>query len=361
MSNLIIDDNKREEYFTIFKQLQQEPIIKESINDKILIIDFLNTWIRSFCGSPALNVNGLHIGGVSGFLYSIGLAIRTFNPTRCILVSDGENSAARKRQIYSDYKNQRKVKFNLNRQYEFDDIDDTEQMKREMMILLRYLEYMPVQMVIADSTEADDTISHISTNIFTNSKIVIMSSDKDFLQLVDDRINVWSPTKKKLYTRENIKSEYGIHANNFLFYRMLDGDKSDDIPGVNGIGLKKILKYLPILTQENTTSINEIIEYSNKMNNKKKNLQFYDNISNSIDILERNEKLMNLKNPNISEHNKASIRNQLNKKIPQLNKSKIITLYIADGLSNAMPDLNGWIYSTLHKLNSFAMTYEGEK
>ena len=47
-----------------------------------------------------------------------------------------------------------------------------------------------------------------------------MSTDKDFLQLVDDRIKVWSPTKKKRYDVENFEEEYGIRPNNYLLLRM---------------------------------------------------------------------------------------------------------------------------------------------
>jgi len=367
MAELKIDENKREEYFTLFENLKKQHLNEqeEKLHSKILIVDFLNTFIRSFTGSPALNNNGEHVGGITGFLYSLGTAIRMFQPTMCILVSDGENSAARKRKIYPQYKEKRSVKFNVNRQYDFKNAEEeTKSMYLQMQMLLNYLEYMPLQLVTADATEADDTIAYIAQEMFckNENKVIIMSSDKDFLQLVDERINVWSPTKKKLYTPKSVLDEYGVHTNNFLFYRTLDGDKSDNIPGIDGVGLKTLKKYLPFVADEKRTSINEIIEYSIKENDKRKKskLKFYENISNSKDILEMNEKLMDLKNPNISENNKANIRQQLDKKIPSLNKTKLLTLYIHDGLSNAMGDFSGWVLQTLYKLNSYANTKRGE-
>ena len=357
-------DNK-ERYFSIFENLKKEHSthIPENINSNILIIDFLNTFIRSYCGSPAMNNNGEHVGGVTGFMYSIGTAIRMFEPTRCILVSDGENSAARKRKIYPDYKEKRSVKFNVNRQYDFkDEQEEKKAMYLQMQMLLGYLEYMPIQMVTADATEADDTIAYLAQDVFckNENKVIIMSSDKDFLQLVDDRINVWSPTKKKLYTPKSVLDEYGVHTNNFLFYRTLDGDKSDNIPGVDGVGLKTLQKYMPILAEEKRTNITEIIEYASKQNEGKKKKKFYENIINSKDILEMNEKLMDLKVPNISESNKANIRHQTDKKIPQLNKTKLLTMYIHDGLSSAMGDFSSWVLQTLNKLNIYANTQNGE-
>ena len=70
-----------------------------------------------------------------------------------------------------------------------------------------------------------------------------MSTDKDFLQLVSDRINVYSPSKKKLYNTETLE-EYNIHPENFLIYRMIDGEKSDNIGGVHGIGVEDSVKNL---------------------------------------------------------------------------------------------------------------------
>jgi len=356
----------KEEYFTIFENIRKNHAntIVNSINNKILIVDFLNCFIRGFCGSPAMNNNGEHIGGITGFLYSMGNAIRMFGATRCILVSDGENSAARKRKIYPDYKQKRSVKkFRTNRQYDFkDESQERQAMHLQMQILLEYLDHMPLQLVTANASEADDVISYIAKDVFCKSKneVIIMSSDKDFLQLVDERINVWSPTKKKLYTPKSILDEYGVHPNNFLFYRTLDGDKSDNIPGVNGVGLKTLKKYMPFFGEEKKTNLNEIIEFAEKQNEGKKKLKFFENIAESKDILIMNEKLMQLETANISGSNKAKIREQLRKEIKLLNKPKIQLLYIRDGLSNAMSDINSWLLQTFAKLNSYAQNRNGE-
>ena len=355
----------KEEYFTIFEQLKKkhQEMPTASINNKILIIDFLNTFIRSFTGSPAMNNNGEHIGGITGFLYSIGKAIRMFGATRCILVGDGENSAARKRKIYPDYKEKRSVKINFNRQYDFKDKNEEHKaMSLQLQILLEYLEQLPLQLVTADSTEADDVISYIAKEVFCKSEneVIIMSSDKDFLQLVDDRINVWSPTKKKLYTPKSVLDEYGVHPNNFLFYRTLDGDKSDNIPGVPGVGLKTLHKFMPFLSEEIKTDVNAIVKFAETQNSGKKKLKFFDSIIQSKDILLMNEKLMQLEMANMSESNKAKVREQLQKEIIVLNKPRIQLMYMRDGLSSAMPDINSWLLQTFAKLNSYAQNRNGE-
>ena len=61
-----------------------------SINDRVLIVDALNSWLRVWSSIPLISENGEHIGGIVGFLRSIGVNIRDFNPTRCLIVFDGK-------------------------------------------------------------------------------------------------------------------------------------------------------------------------------------------------------------------------------------------------------------------------------
>ena len=80
------------------------------------------------------------------------------------------------------------------------DEDERESMKRQYVWLNEILDYLPIQTMIYDGVEADDIMAYISTQLLKeNEQAVVMSTDKDFLQLVDDTTIVWSPTKKKLY------------------------------------------------------------------------------------------------------------------------------------------------------------------
>ena len=81
-------------------------------------------------------------------------------------------------------------------------------------------------MISLDNVEADDTIAFCATEYFKDYIVNIMSSDKDFLQLVDENIKVWSPSKKKLYCPQNVLDEYGIHPYNFVIFRAMDGFSS---------------------------------------------------------------------------------------------------------------------------------------
>ena len=58
---------------------------------------------------------------------------------------------------------------------------------------------LPVTVLSYDNIEADDTIGYLCRQVLTDSQITVMSTDKDFLQLANGRIKIWSPTKKKMY------------------------------------------------------------------------------------------------------------------------------------------------------------------
>ena len=95
-----------------------------------------------------------------------------------------------------------------------------------------------------DKAEADDIIAYYSDLLPKKygSKVYIVSSDKDFLQLINENVIVYRPTEKEFYNREMIKNKFGVLAENFILYKTLLGDNSDKIPGVKGLDEKGILK-----------------------------------------------------------------------------------------------------------------------
>ena len=86
-------------------------------NSRVLIIDGLNTFIRSWTTNPTMNEDGDHTGGVIGSLKSIGYQIREFNPTRCIVTFDGQGGSNSRKKIHEGYKAGReKNRFRVSRQ-----------------------------------------------------------------------------------------------------------------------------------------------------------------------------------------------------------------------------------------------------
>ena len=206
--------------------------------------------------------------------------------------------------------------------------------------LVEYLEQLPLTLICVDGIEADDTMAYISQQLLPKSDIMLMSTDKDFLQLVDDRVKVWSPTKKKLYTKEKVFEEYGIHSQNMLTYRILDGDKSDNIGGIKGAGLKTVKKFLPEILEEKKFTAKDLLDFTEKSDGK---IKFLENIKKSSNLIKRNYLLMQLQNVDIPNHTKMKIQGAVNGKVPQLIKYKFQTMFLKDKLTNAIPNLDSWI------------------
>tara|TARA_B100000287_G_scaffold433729_1_gene496176 strand:- start:62 stop:1084 length:1023 start_codon:yes stop_codon:yes gene_type:complete len=308
-------------------------------NDKVLIIDGLNTFIRVFSVIPTTNDDGIHVGGIVGFLRSIGYAINMFSPTRVIIVFDGKGGSNRRRKIYPEYKQNRKTNYRVNRTYDFASQEDEKQnMIMQLQRVVEYLDSLPVTVLSYDNIEADDTIGYVCRQVLTESEITIMSTDKDFLQLANGRIKIWSPTKKKLYDEKAVFDEFGISSHNYIWYRVLDGDKSDNISGVRGLGLKTIQKKLPFLKEDRIVKMNEVVN----------------ELPDSKDIIELNYKLMQLSDVDISGSTKTKIIDMVNKPVNRLIKFKFEKMFLEDKLFTALPNLNSWLLTNFNQLNRYA-------
>jgi len=323
-------------------------------DDNVLIIDGLNNFIRVYSAVPTLNDDGDHVGGISGFLQSIAAAIRLHNPTRCIIVFDGKGGSLRRRKIFPDYKQKRLHKTPFNRALDISPEDERVSMGLQFQRVIEYLTNLPVTILSLDNIEADDVMAYIAKNLL-KSKVCIMSTDKDFLQLVNERIRVWSPVKKKLYDVKLLHEEFGINHNNFIWYRVFDGDKSDNIPGIPGAGLKTIKKYIPILSDNEFKTLDQINKYIAGLDKKYK---IHETIYASNNILERNYKLMQLNDVDISGNHKSRIKDIVAAPINKLNVLEFKKMFMQDKLFTNIKNLDYWLNQSFRTLNAFALNRE---
>jgi len=320
-------------------------------NSRVLVIDGLNTFIRCWTSTPTMNDDGDHVGGVVGVLKSIGYAIRMTQPTRCIVVFDGKGGSQNRKKQFSGYKSQRETnKLRLNRQYAdlMNDEDEKESMKRQFVWLNEILNFLPVTTMIYDGVEADDVMAYVATQLLKeNEQAVVMSTDKDFLQLVDDKTIVWSPTKKKIYNKKVIKEEFGIESKNLLLYRILDGDVSDNIPGVYGCGIKTLVKRFPEITEDTQLTIEDLFRLSEeKKIETKGKVKLYNDIIEAKEQILMNETLMQLKDPNISGVIKMQVLERFNEEIKPLNKIDFLKILLKYKVVNNFGDINDWLKIT---------------
>jgi DNA polymerase-1 len=294
----------------------------------VIIIDALNMFLRSYVISPHLDKKGWPIGGTIGFLKSLQKVARDFNADEIIVAWDGHEGSQRRRSINKDYKGGRKpVRFN-RRLVELPPEKEEANKGYQQVRLMEYLNEMPVIQLVADFTEADDIIALVINHPrYDGWKKTIISSDKDFFQLCRDDVQIYRPIQKKIVTKDSIIEDFKIHPNNFAVARAIEGDKSDNLPGIRGAGLKTIAKRFPYLVREDEYEVSDIIKDC-AMQSKK--LKIHENIENNEKLIKDNYAIMQLQYPNIRPMNRELIKKAIVDFEPFFNKIKFTQMLFDD-------------------------------
>ena len=318
----------------------------------ILIIDGLNTFLRSFTMINHLNPDGHHIGGLTGFLKSIGYAIRMSDPTKVVVIFDGIGGSNARRNLYPEYKANRNSSRITNHNIFLSKDEESESINNQISRLVQYLQCLPVTVISIDGLEADDIIGYLANKFQAHNetqKVTIMSADKDFLQLVSDKVHCYSPTKKKIYTPKDVLEEFGVSSNNFLNYKILMGDTSDNIPGITGLGPKKLIKLFPELISNTKVELDEIISTSaDKIDENK----LYLSVVERRHQLSINQQLMSLNGSFLSPENKQLVKDAFNNSY-ELNIPIFLQLYHNDKLGESIPNTSSWLSQLFGYPNSF--------
>jgi DNA polymerase-1 len=310
----------------------------------------MNTFLRSFAIIQHLNPNGHHVGGLVGFLKSVGYAIKLYQPTRVVLVFDGQGNSTNKKYLYADYKaNRTNLKVTNWKVFDTKN-EESESMANQMGRLIEYCTQLPVSMISIPKIEADDVMGYLVQKFEADSEvddITIMSADKDFLQLVSKKTSIYSPTKKKTYRPEDVLEEYQIHSHNFINYKLLMGDAGDNVPGVQGLGPKKLLKLFPELQDEVQLEIKDLLEKAHL--NEHLN-PLYTKVLQFEHQLNINYQLMSLKDPNINDEDKRIIDETINEAPPSLNIGSFVEMTENDQL-NERVNWQGWLIENFSSLD----------
>lgn len=344
----------REDYKKILdslgKDTQQEAESPKKPNDRVLLIDSLNSFIRSFTVIQHINKSGNHIGGLTGYLRSLAYAINLVRPTRVILVFDGQGSSTNKRYIYPEYKANRGIRRITNWDSFENQEQESEAITNQIVRLIDYLKCLPVDLLSIDKVEADDVIGHLVSKL-PDSKITIVSSDRDYLQLVNQNVEVYSPTKKVFYNQKRVKEEYDVTPQNFLTHKILVGDSGDNVPGIKGMGIKTLVKHFPELKFEDPFTIEMLLEKSEASLSDKKTAKIHAKILAYKNQLMINKLLMDLQCPNIPQESAEYIDELL--KTPNRNfyPREFQILYNEDDLGNSISNVQSWLYTAFHELS----------
>ena len=207
--------------------------------NRVVVIDALNMFIRNYIVNGMISTNGNPVGGAVGFLNSLKKIMRESSPDQVIIAWDGAGGSQKRRQTVKEYKQGRKP---LRKNYEIEGMSEQSQKENmvwQQRILMEMLNEMPIIQLVLDKVEADDIIAAVvQSPRYKGWQKVIVSSDKDFLQLLDGETVLYRPIQKKAWTKKTVIDEYGISPENFVIARAIAGDKSDNLVGIQGAGLK---------------------------------------------------------------------------------------------------------------------------
>ena len=303
----------------------------------ILIIDAANLFLRSWAAYPTMNKNGEQMGGCIGFLKSMQRIAREIQPSRIYITWEGGGSQ-RRRKLYPEYKMGRKAE-KLNRFYG-DDIPDSEtNKKRQLMSLLGMLKFIPACQIYVSDCEGDDIIAQLCTGSFRNKDKIIVSSDKDMYQLLDDTTRIYSLHKKKIITAKEIFEEFRITTHNFAIAKAICGDAGDNVPGVKGIGFKKVASKLPMLGSNQVLILQDIFDFCKSRIDES---IVYRRIIECVDDIKRNWKLVHLDGSMLSGDQVSKMQYVIDTFEPRVNRIKLIQALIKEGIEGF--DIEGFFY-----------------
>ena len=298
----------------------------------VIYIDGLNVFMRHFAANPSKSLNGKFCGGIFGFLKSIQHLTEKFSPAKVIVAWEGGGSS-RRRAIDSNYKGGRRpVKLNRS-EFDKDYPNTTDDRDNQLKVLIEILYHTPVTQVYVDDCEADDVISYLVKTKKVDHKKIIVTSDKDYYQLIDDQTFIWSPNKKLLIDEEYIVENWGIYPYNLCLARCFAGDQSDGIKGVKGAGIKSMVKRFPDLFNCKNITYHDIINMSNEKIKTGVNLKLYKNIVESSQEIEKNWKLMYLDSAMLSADQIKRINYQIENKDTKIDKLSLLKIMNREGLN----------------------------
>lgn len=326
----------------ILKNLKETP--PRELNDHILVIDAMNMLIRSFSLLKAMNPSGHHVGGLVGFLRSLGYVTRIFDPTRVVVVWDGKGGSANRKNIDPNYKANRATSRITHWGLYDSKAEEQEALIAQLYRTQDYLDCLPLQQIIIEKLEADDIIAYLAKQASKNNKkVTIVSSDKDFLQLVNSNINVYAPVKKKTFTSSNILDELKVLPENYNIVKALLGDNSDNLQGVKGLGIKTILSEWKSFTCDPLASLQDVWDHCETQLEEKKPKKIFAKILHNWDRVETNYELMNLHKTVLDDREKDHILNVIKQEIPNLQTGAFLHLLDQDKIEGITKNTEGWL------------------
>jgi len=310
---------------------------------RIMYIDGMNMFIRNFASLPLTNDQGAHIGALYGCLQSFRMLINEFKPDMFIFVWEGKGSSEKRRAILNEYKEGRKFS-GFNRIFEGSPEEEKKAFSNQLKLLREYIKLLPFYQASIDYLEADDVIAYMTEQMFDDKdqfENLIISTDRDYYQLVDNNTFIFRPVKTKknkkgqFITTQKVIEETGVHPKNYIISKCVAGD-SDNIDGIPRVGAKTVAKDFAFLESLKSNgdiyNINDIIDFCKKELETNKSKK-YEKYLGHRELLERNYQLIQLLDPDISLQSIRSIERIFTNYTPAYEKTSFRLALIRDSIS----------------------------
>jgi len=208
-----------------------------------LVLDVSNLAYRAMYTTGGLSHGGMATGVLYGVFRDVISLQELFSTRYVAFCFDGGYDERLK--VYPEYKQgRRKAREELSTEEQIVRQDLRTQLKNLRTVYLPDAGFQNV--FYQKGFEADDLIASICVRLVTSTddEAVVVSTDQDLWQCLNDRVVVWNPVKKKVKTAESFVKEWGVEPERWAFVKALAGCKSDGIPGIKGIGEKTAVKFL---------------------------------------------------------------------------------------------------------------------
>jgi DNA polymerase I len=198
---------------------------------RLVVIDAANCLYRAFFAIPPLRTaDGFPTNAAYGFVNMLNKALREEAPTYVVVVFDPPDGKSSRQEIFAGYKASRDAQ--------------PEDLSAQIPVVRELIDAYQVQVLELPGVEADDVIASLVHRAPDDVQISILSTDKDLMQLVSERVELIDTMKERRYGPAEVEDRFGVPPEQLLDLRALVGDPSDNIPGVRGIGEKGAAKLI---------------------------------------------------------------------------------------------------------------------
>ncbi len=313
---------------------------------KTLLVDGNNLLKIGFHGVKDYFNGTEHVGGIWHFLNTIRKFLEESNYNKVVVFWDGELSTAQRRVLYPKYK--------LNRKGVTEDFKE-ESFGKQKQRVKQYLEEMFVRQVEFENSEADDLIAYYC-KISKNEHKTIFSGDRDLTQLISEDVTIYSPNTKKYYKKGDMIKLHDIEIPhyNVKTFKILSGDKSDNIDGIYYLGEKTFVKLFPEILEKEVT-FSDILKKGEELLKEQKDNTVLKNLLTGKtkegifgdEFFEINQKIVDLSNPLINEEGKEVVELYYSESLDPDGRGykNLIRMMMEDGLFKYLPKGDEqWVY-----------------